>query len=78
MKVEFYFDTSLPEVDQNDHVQFGLDENKTINFSSEQTTTNDNIKSIGLNDMKDEPLLSQEIKFNYLFVPRLWSLRQNL
>ena len=43
----------------------GLDDTKPIDFSSEKTTTDNNIKSIGFNDnIKDDPILSQEIKSN--------------
>ena len=38
---------------------------KSINFNEEKATTENNIKSVGFNnDVKEEPLLSQEIKSN--------------
>ena len=42
-----------------------LDETKPIDFSSEKSTTDNNIKSVGFSDnIKDDPILSQEIKSN--------------
>ena len=46
----------------NDIKDFKIDD--PISFSNEKSTTDDNIKSIGFSGIKDDPIISQEMKSN--------------